>query len=68
MKACVTSGSGVASPKVWELAKKFGGSEMFDFRQATIFLVGRRFSKPKMTRYSKHLGGTWPPSPHRLRL
>jgi len=30
---------------------------MCDFRRTTI--LGRRFSKHKMTRYDKNLGGTW---------
>jgi len=32
---------------------------MFDFRRATVFSVGYRLSKHKMTTYSKNLG-SWP--------
>ena len=55
-----TPSSGVASRKF------FWGGNSFDFRLA--FFGGYRFSKHKMTRYSKNLGGTWPPGPHWLRL
>jgi len=30
---------------------------MFNFRQATVFCLGRRFSKHKMTRFAKNLEG-----------
>ena len=43
--------SGVASPK-------FLGAKMF--RRATVFCLGRRFSKHKMTRYAKNVGGMPP--------
>jgi len=43
-------GSGVASPKIaWE-------AKIFDFRLATVFCLGYRLSKHKMTRYSINLG------------
>ena len=29
---------------------------MFDFRRATVFCLGYRISKHKMTRYAKNLG------------
>jgi len=45
--------SSVASQN-WE------GGEMFDFRRATVFFLGRRFPKHNMTRYTKKLGGMAP--------
>jgi len=35
---------------------------MFDFRLATVFCLGHRFSKQKMTRYA-NICGAWPPGP-----
>ena len=48
-------GSSVANPKFWE-GKKCGG-KILDFRLATVFCMGYRLSKHKMTIYSKTLGG-----------
>jgi len=42
-----SQGSGVASPKIWE-------PKMFDFRRATVFCMGCRFLKHKMTRAAKN--------------
>jgi len=36
---------------------------MFDFRQITLFVLGYRLSKHKMTICSKHFGGHGPVSP-----
>jgi len=36
---------------------------MFDFRRATIFCLGHRFSKHKITRCAKSLGGMAPWAP-----
>jgi len=38
---------------------------MFDFGRITLFCLGKRLSKHKMTIFSKTLGGAWPlwPSP-----
>jgi len=41
--------SSVASPKIWEGPKKFGGAKMLDFRQITLFCFGNRLLKHKMT-------------------
>ena len=53
------AGNSVASTKVC-------GVKMFDFRRKTLFCLGYRLSKHKMTTNSKKLGGTWsfcPPPP-----
>jgi len=50
---CVAT-SGVAS-------SKFGGRKPFDFKRATVFCLGHRLSKNKMTRHARNLGGPWPP-------
>ena len=34
---------------------------MFDFKRATVFCLGYRLSKPKITRYSKYLGEAMAP-------
>jgi len=47
----------------WRSHLKNLGAKMFDFRRATVFLFGRRFSKHKMTRYAKNFGGYVPPGP-----
>jgi len=31
--------------------------KIFDFRRATVFCLGHRFSKPKMIEYAKNVGG-----------
>ena len=49
--------SGVASPKIFEGAKKFGVTKIFDFRRATAVCLGYRLSKHKTTRYAKNLRG-----------
>jgi len=54
--------SGVASPEIW------GGGKMFDFRRITLFCLEKRFSKNKMTIFSKNLGGHGPIDPPCLRL
>ena len=54
--AYAASGSGVASPK-------FLGSKSLTLREQRYNCLGRRFSKHKMTRYAKNLGGAWPPDP-----
>jgi len=36
---------------------------MFDFRLATVFRLGCRLSKHKMTKYFENLGGDGPLSP-----
>jgi len=36
---------------------------MFDLRRATVFGLGHRFSKHKMTGYAKDLGGMAPRLP-----
>jgi len=48
--AYAASGSGVASPK-------FLGSKSLTLREQRYNCLGRRFSKHKMTRYAKNLGG-----------
>jgi len=48
--------SGVASPKIWGRGKKFWGGKMFDFRRITLFRWEKRFSKHKITIFSKHFG------------
>ena len=49
----LTPTSGVASPKLFLRGKS-------DFRRATVFCVGCCFSRHKMTRYAKTLGGHGP--------
>ena len=49
--------SGVASPNF------FLGGKMFDFRRITLFCFEKRFSKHKMTMYSKNLFGSMAPLP-----
>jgi len=41
---------------------------MFDFRRITLFCLEKRFSKHKMTIFSKNLGGAWSLCPPRLCL
>jgi len=36
------------------------GKGIIDFRLATVFCMGYRLSKHKMTRYYKNLGRGWP--------
>jgi len=36
------------------------GGKFFDFRLATVFYLGYRLSKHKMTRHSKHFRGNGP--------
>jgi len=60
--------SGVASTKIWE-GKKFWRSKMFDFGGTTLFCLEKRFSKHKMTIFSKNFfWGPWPLWPPWLRL
>jgi len=40
--------------------KNFGGGKMFDFRRVTLFCLEKRFSKHKITIFSKNFGGPWP--------
>jgi len=49
--------AGVGQPKFWE------GAKYFDFKWATVFCLGHRLSKHKMTRYTRNLGdmATLPP-------
>jgi len=47
------------------------GGEMFDFRRATLFRLGYRLSKHKMTRYANNFGGSmahWVPCLRLARL
>jgi len=55
--------SGVASPKICEGPKTFGGAKMCDFRRITLFCLENRLSKHKMTIFSKNLGGMAPLAP-----
>jgi len=41
---------------------------MFDFKLATVFCLGYRLSKHKITTYFKKLWGAWPRGPPWLRL
>jgi len=43
--------------------EKLGGAKVFDFRLATVFSLGHRHSKHKITRHSKYLGGMTPCPP-----
>jgi len=45
--------------------EKLGGAKVFDFRLATVFSLGYRHSKHKITRHSKYLGGMTPCPPLR---
>jgi len=47
--------------------KNFWG-EMFDFRPIILFCLEKRFSKHKMTIFSKSFGGPWPLWPPWLRV
>ena len=51
--------SGVASPKIGK-GKKIWGVKMFDCRRITLFCLGKRLSKHKITIFSKNFGGPWP--------
>jgi len=42
--------------------KIFSGAKYFDFKRATVFCLGHRLSKHKMT-YAKNLGGRGPIGP-----
>jgi len=53
--------SGVDSPKFWEGSKKFWEAKMFDFRGITLFCLGYRLSKHKMTIYAKNMWSELPP-------
>ena len=57
-----------SQPKNLGRAKKCGGAKMFDFRRITLFCLEKRPSKPKMTMFSKYLGGGGPSGPLWLRL
>jgi len=46
--------SGIASQKLFGGPKKFRGAEIFVLRLAIGFCLGYRFSKHRMTRYSKN--------------
>jgi len=50
----------------WPVQNFFGGKSI-DFKRATVFCLGHRLSKHKMTRYATSLGGI-PPWPSWLRL
>jgi len=56
------SASSVAEQKFGGV-KRFEGAKMFDFRRKTLFCLGYRLSKHKMTIYSKHLGAIVPLAP-----
>jgi len=49
-----------AIPKFWGRAKNLEGVKSFYFRLTTVFFLGYRLSKHKMTRYSKNLRGHGP--------
>jgi len=49
--------SGAVSPNFW-------GAKMFHFRRATVYCLGHRFPKHKMTGYAKNLAGAWSAGPH----
>jgi len=62
----MTASSGVDSPKIWGESKILGGAKMFDFRRITLFCLEKRFSKQKITIFSKNLGrvhGPFAPPP-----
>ena len=52
--------SGVAKPEIGGGLKNFWAAKMFDFRRITLFCLEKRFSKHKMTIFSKHVGGHGP--------
>jgi len=58
---CVLTSS-INSPNISERGKKLGAAKILYFRLATVFCMGYRLSKHKMTRYSKNLGGHCLPS------
>ena len=43
--------------------KILGGRKLLTFKQSTVFCLGHRFSKNKMTRHAINLVGAWPPLP-----
>jgi len=47
---------------VFWVGKQFEGGKTFDFRRTTVFCLGCRLSKHKMTRYSKNVEGMAPAS------
>jgi len=49
----------VANPKVW-VGQKYWGGGILDFRQITLFCLGYRLSRHKMTISSKNLGSRGP--------
>ena len=51
-----TECNGVACLQFLRAPKDIIGTKMFNFRGATVFCFGCRFSKHKLTRYAKHLG------------
>ena len=55
--------SGAANPNFWRGAKNLEVDKICNFRWATAFCLGRRFSKHKMTGSAKNLGGMGPWTP-----
>ena len=54
----------IAWSKQWRSQPKTFGGEIFRFRRATVFCLGHRFSKQKMTGYGKNYWrgmAPWPP-------
>ena len=58
----VKTSGGVARPKIFGGTKFFGGAKCLTLDEQQYFCLGRHFSKHKMTRYAKNLGG-WPSGP-----
>ena len=69
---CWPSGTGSSQPTVPEILASFAspsklggqktwGDYNFYFRWATVFCLGYRLSKHKMTRCAKNFGRSWPP-------
>jgi len=45
----------------WRSQLKILGAKMFNFRRTTLFCLGYRFTKHKMTIYAKNLWGAMTP-------
>jgi len=52
-----------SQPKNLGEGEKFWGGKMFDFRRITLFRWEKRFSKHKITIFSKHFGEGMAPFP-----
>jgi len=52
--------SGVASPKIWEGPKNFGGVEMFDFRRIILFCLEKTPLKAQNDNVFQKFGGNGP--------